>query len=248
MKQPYSDEIINAFVDDELDGPEREKFKSAMSQDPELEQKVHSVCELKRTIKNAYQDIPVATSDSHRAALCRYLGWQHAVAAVLMLCIGAFVGWQSHDEYQALQHYAAHESDAYDTLHGLKLTPVSLQKSNKIVLHISSGDSEKLKKAINQVEHILSQYKNNSLSFDLEVLANSTGLDMLRVDVSPYRNKIESIMASHENVSFIACSNALQRLREKGIEPRLIADTKTDVTAVEQIIKRLQQGWVYVKV
>jgi len=55
-------------------------------------------------------------------------------------------------------------------------------------------------------------------------------------------------MSDNQNVSFIACSNALERLRSRGIEPKIIAHTRTGGTAIDQIVKRLQQGWVYIKV
>jgi intracellular sulfur oxidation DsrE/DsrF family protein len=55
-------------------------------------------------------------------------------------------------------------------------------------------------------------------------------------------------MDQYSNVSFIACSNAINRLRMQGVEPKIIAHSKTGDTAVERIVKRLQEGWVYVKV
>lgn len=248
MKSQYSDEIINAYVDDELDGIEKEKFKTAMCQDPALKDKVHSICELKRALKNSYSEIPLPAASHNKISLTRFPAWQQAIAAIVMLVIGALFGWQGHDEYKNMQNISARDINVKGTLHGLKLTPVSLQQSNKIVLHIASSDPAKLKSALNQIEYILNQYKQNNLSFDLEVLANAGGITLLRNDLSPYRDKIRNIMTSNNNVSFIACSNGLQRLRDQGIEPRLIADTKTGVTAVEQIVKRLQEGWVYVKV
>ena len=248
MKYQYSDEIINAYVDDELDAVERENLKQAMANDAELSDRIHALCELKRTVKCTYESLPGADASTQKYRPVKMPAWQQSIAAAILLFLGILFGWQGHDHLDNRPLLQDTRWAANNTLHGLKLTPVSLKQSNKIVLHIASADSDKLETAVRQIEHILKQYKKNDLDFDLEVLANAGGLKLLRNDVSPYRREIESIMTENKNVTLIACSNALQRLREQGIEPRLIADTKTGVTAVEQIVKRLQQGWVYIKV
>jgi len=135
-----------------------------------------------------------------------------------------------------------------EQLAGIKLTPVNFQEPNKIILHVSSSDPDALYSTLYKVDTILEKYKENKIPFELEVVANSGGIDLFREDVSPYKKRIKQIMKNYSNVSFIACTNAIDKLRLKGVEPDLFAETRTDVTAIEQIVKRLQEGWVYLKV
>gem|GEM_PF-6269549 len=51
MKSAYSDEMINAFVDDELDKEERLAFKQLIEQDQGLYHRVRNICEIKRRLK-----------------------------------------------------------------------------------------------------------------------------------------------------------------------------------------------------
>lgn len=241
MKSPYSDEMINAFVDDELDSRERESIKQAMKTDETLYQRVSSVCDLKKSLKHSYSDISFGASSVRKETVSRRsMAWPQAVAVALSLGLGVLMGW-----------YAGTLNGQFastDTIQGLKLNAVNLQESNKIILHVSSSDGNTLERTMQKVELIIDEYRRNHLPFEMEIIANSGGIDLLRQDVSPYRDRIENIINTYENVSFIACSNTIEKLQTQGIEPRIIAHTKTGRTAVDQIVRRLQQGWIYVKV
>ena len=245
MSFSYSDEIINAFIDGELDGPEKEKFRVALKQDPALADKVNELCELKQAVQLSYSEIaaPAEAGQLDRARKVNSL-WQFGAAAVIMLAVGALFGWVSHG---VLNNNAVVATNN-EAMNGVQLSPVSMQQPNKIVLHVASSQPEKFKQTLNKIETILAQYQQNKLPFQLEVIANSGGIDLLRKDVSPYRDEIESIMKTNDNVSFVACRNTMDRLRAQGVQPELIKSTRTDVIAVEQIVRRLQQGWVYIKV
>ncbi len=241
MKAEFSDEMINAFVDGELDSRDRETFKQAMRSDNHLYEKVQAICELKKSLKNSYAQLPAASNSVQvQNGGVRVTGWKQSVAAALLLTLGLVVGWVGGSG--GLQPHSSVQLD------GIQLNPVDLQQQNKIVLHISSSEGNKLEQTIQKVEYIIHQFEKRHLPFELEVIANSGGIDLLRTDVSPYKDKIISIMDQYSNVSFIACSNAINRLRMQGVEPKIIAHSKTGDTAVERIVKRLQEGWVYVKV
>jgi intracellular sulfur oxidation DsrE/DsrF family protein len=46
----------------------------------------------------------------------------------------------------------------------------------------------------------------------------------------------------------LACHRAIQRLEEMGVKVQLVPEARIAPSALEQIIQRLQQGWVYIKV
>lgn len=242
MKSAYSDEMINAFVDDELDREERQAFKLLMEQDRMLHQRVRNICEIKKAVKASYSEIPVPEMSTSRQPRRMQIWTQVAVVAMVM-CLGLVIGWYSHKDLA----YVAN-TGVSSQLKGIHLSQVNFTKSNKIILHVGGSSHNRLKRTLDKIQLIISQYSKNDMPFQLEIIANAGGLDLLREDVSPYKRQIEDIMAKYHNVSFFACSNTLDRLRAEGIKPMLIKHTKTGSTAVEQIVKRLQEGWVYVKV
>ena len=246
MKAKYSDEIINAYIDGELDGAEKQGFRSDMARDTALAERVQALCELKKSIQASYQQIPLF-SRQYEPQTVAAKNWAQGVAALLLLCVGVLAGWLGHGNFSHKQSLAVMQQSQPE-LNAVQLTPVNFTQANKIILHIASDNKARLAATLDQVDAIIAQYQQNGLPYQIEVIANAGGVNLLRDDVSPYKARIAGLTHNYSNVSFIACSNALERLRLQGIEPHLIKDVKTGVTAVEQIIKRLQQGWVYMKV
>jgi len=137
MKSQYSDEMINAFVDDELDSRDRENFKTAMESDAELYEAVKSVCALKKSLKQSYAGVVLEQNQARNdAGAFRYAGWRQGVAALLLLCVGTVIGWYSHSTTRAPL--------IASSLNGIRLSPVNFQQSNKIILHVASSEGGKL--------------------------------------------------------------------------------------------------------
>jgi len=244
MSAKYSDEIINAYIDGELGAAEKQGFRLDMERDDELAARVDALCHLKKSLQASYQQLPVV---SRQVVQSSGKSWAQSVAALLLLVVGVLAGWLGHGNYSHEKSILANAKQN-TALEGVQLTPVNFSRANKIILHLSNDQDDRLRKTLEKVEMIIAKYKENGLPYQVEVIANAGGINLLRDDVSPYKKRIGNILNAYDNVSFIACSNALERLRLQGIEPHLIKRTKTGVTAVEQIIKRLQQGWVYMKV
>jgi len=73
-------------------------------------------------------------------------------------------------------------------------------------------------------------------------------VDLLRSDVSPYAKRIALMQAKYPNLDFLACSQTINKLQKNGVIVHLLPHTGVAPSAVEQINKRLQQGWDYVRV
>ena len=240
MSLHISDEIINAYIDDELDQQDKSAIKAAMEQDPGLRSRIEKLCNLKKTVQRSYQQLPTVDSRSS-AVRAINSGWLRHVAMLGLLVTGLIFGWLVRGEYESVELAMANVS-------GLQLDTQASAQSSKVILHISSSEPAKLNYTLEQVSAIINKYSRHHMDFEIEVVANASGIDLLRDDVSPYKKQIMDVMDRYQNVRFIACNNAIDRLRLQGIEPRLINRTQTGVTAVDQIVKRLQQGWVYLKV
>jgi len=95
---------------------------------------------------------------------------------------------------------------------------------------------------------MLAAHSDKGDAFRLEVVANDKGIELLRRDTSPFPQRIEALLSKYDNVSFLACANALRKLRERGVKIDLLPGTRSDHTAIDEIINRLEGGWRYLKV
>jgi len=81
----------------------------------------------------------------------------------------------------------------------------------------------------------------------VEIVANSTGLDVLRVDVPSQASRLLTLRADYPNLTLVACGQTIERLRAQGIAVQLLPDTAIATSALDQIVRRIREGWTYVR-
>ena len=232
----FSDEMISAYADGELQGGEKAEFESVLEHDIELQQALAHVNGLKLQLHEAYHQVEVPAHVQHKTFGRRMASY----AMLLVLVFGS--GWMSGD----LMH-APSSPVLQAALQAENMSSVS-DGTGKYILHIGTHDNAKFKRALDEVEVLLVNYSQNKKPVELEVIANAGGLNLLRNDGSPFAQKVKQISEKYPNVKFIACTNAIERLREQGIEPNLINAVHKGPTALDQVVKRMNEGWTYVKI
>lgn len=234
-----SAEMINAYADGELQGCEKTEFEKALQGDADAQLKLQEVLQIKQTLQNAYRSVN-APADIRNSRL------NYRVAAYLGLLLLAFSGgWISGDlAHPPTTYKLAESNDVEPALQVVAVTP----DPGKYILHIGSRDERKFKAALDKAESLVAMYQEANHPYQIEVIANAGGLDLLRDGESPYADRIRQLSQKYPNIKFIACSNAIERLQEKGISANLIASVHTGPTALDQVVKRMNQGWTYMKI
>ena len=227
-----SEEQLNAFVDGELDSEERSCLFDEAEQSAELDQRLCQQRKLKELVKHAYRDVPepgrLLTGHRTRRSM-----FGLATAASMLLLLGVTTG-------QLLPRFF--DQDLRPG--GLTANAQAVANVENYILHVVSGEPEKMKFALQQARELLDSAEADSPR-KVEVVANEQGLALLRSDVTPFGDEIRAL--AHENVVFYACSKAIERLEEKGIVVRLVPEAIPGYTALDRVVERLQDGWQYIK-
>ncbi len=90
--------------------------------------------------------------------------------------------------------------------------------------------------------------QDSGRTIEVELVANRGGLKMLRSDTSPHADRIARLRAEHPNLALIACGQTIERLRDSGVEVRLLPGTRVVSSALDQIVTRMSEGWNYVRI
>ena len=232
----FSAEMISAYADGELQGSEKTEFEDVLQYDTELQQSLNDLCGLKTQLKHTYQNIEPPARLQYSTGNYRYA----AYAVFFMLTFS--IGWFSSDAMHSTNSHLVQENVMSPGLQ------VIAEQPGKYILHISVRDKTKFKQTLDQAEMLMANYQNEDQNIQLEIIANAGGLDLFREDVSPYAQRVKQLRDEYPNIKFIACSNAIERLREKGVEPNLINAVHQGATAIDQVVKRIHQGWSYIKI
>lgn len=242
MKSVVSDEILQAFVDGELAVPESEALVARMREDSELAQRVCSLRSLKSMVQLAYAQ-PPAPARSERSAPRRQLVRRCAFGC-LMLAAG-IGGWalRGFDIDTAAAARLLALPDGYQV--------VSLAREvdpNRVLLHLDSAAPDRMRAVLDRAERLLDEAERERRPLELEVVANSRGIELLRAGHSPYAERMARMKQRHVNLQWVACGQSIARYTSEGQRVELLPSTRTAPTAIGEIVSRLQQGWTYIRV
>jgi len=231
--EPVSQEMQNAFVDGQLDAAEWTAMLERIGGDADLRREI---CELRTTkdmVRSAYGGL--APRARRLTATGGWRGW--GMAATLVIAVAA--GWVAHGLVDSGRNWSGAVQRA------AALPAVS---ENRVLLHVASGGDKTLAGALDEVEDLLRVARASGRPLQVEIVANSQGLDLLRAGVSPQSARVEALRREYPNLAFLACNRAIERLNEHGIRVELLPGVHVVSSALDQVVKRLQGGWVYIRV
>lgn len=250
QEMPVSIEDINAFIDDELIHEDRQRVRDGIKHNPELTQLICDIDQVQDWVREAYQTVPAPAHRPHKWRI-RALA-PSALAAMALLTVGALAGWFAN------QMATADNNTSAVALLQAKLSPPNQPEApqaqsllsrttaqpRNVILRLGSDSPEKFQKTLTLVTHLLKTSAQDP-GFQLEVLTNSDGLNFLRADTSPYAKQIEAIIAQHPNVHFMVCGTSVKNLEKTGKKLNLLPNVSITDSAVEQVAKRMGEGWAY---
>jgi intracellular sulfur oxidation DsrE/DsrF family protein len=241
MNRSISDETLHAFVDGELDVAESERLVAQLREDEALAQRVCNLRRLKDMVRLAYAEPPdtSAAGNGRGASGLRRVAQRWAYACSI-LAVGLGLGWS----LRGLDAVSPPGSPA-----GPEAVTLAVKADpGKVLLHLDNASPARMLEVLDRAEKYLNEAEAGGRAMQLEVIANSRGLDLLRVGYSPYSERIARMRQRHANLQFVACSQSVARFIADGEEVVLLPAARTAPTAIGEIVTRLQQGWTYVRV
>lgn len=229
---------LYAFVDNQLDSETQAGVLAAIQRDRQLADRVNRLRNMKALVAFAHQNPPLPpwTPSIDVSRRGRALFWP--VAAMILLLVTLFMTWTG---------YGPGAPGTAPVFEDISRFDPDEPHPERILLHVSSMDPERIQKTFNAVETLLTDPKKQNRQTRVEVVAAADGLGLLRQG-SPYEARIHSIASGHDNVEFLACGIAMQNAAMKeGAPIKLLPDADKVDAALEQILRRLKQGWHYVR-
>jgi intracellular sulfur oxidation DsrE/DsrF family protein len=234
-EQQFSEEFINAFVDDELTPDEKAQAYARLGDDETLNRQVCELRKVRDLVGLAYRNVPAPACGTSTIAAGRKCST--AIAAGLALVIGALGGWFLHPAAQA-------PDDAV-----VALAAPAAEDPAKVLFHVSEGNPEHLKTVLDEVENLMKFYRQTQQKARVEVITNGGGLSLLMAGISPYAERIQRMQQEYHDLTFVACQNTIERIQQElGLQAKLLPGVVVIDSGVAQIMRRQNQGWAYIQV
>ena len=236
-----SDEMRGAFIDGQLDAAEWARIAERAALDPALREDLCELRMLKDMVRNACAEAPPRPAHRRAPAAGR---WGATAAAAGLFALAGWFGhaaWERADALDPASVYALRGDWS-----GLRSNWRTLD-ANRVLVHVSSGRREALANALGEVEDLLRAARGAHRKIEVELVANSAGLDLLRANGSDYAARIAALRAEFPELALVACGQTLERRRAGGRLFALLPGTAVAPSALDEVVKRLKDGWVYVR-
>jgi len=243
MSNDFSDERVNAFIDNEADLAEKNQIFEAFRHDETLRKRA---CELQKThdlIKLTYQSVePPANYQTPLRSQTR--PWfLRSMAAASLLLVGSLLGWFGHQQM-------APQISLLDLARVVQ--PGQAVKTNvarKIMFHVSTNDKYRLNIMLDETEHLLKASREDGKKVFVEILTNGPGLALVDKTRSGPAQRLEKLQTRYDNLYVTACAQAIKRLQvTKGIKLDLIPKATVVRSALGEVLKRQHEGWTYIRI
>ena len=236
----YSDEHLNAFIDEQLDATEQAEILDAIRHDAELSQRVCKLQKINNLVQLSYQSIDVperhkGTNNSDNSTKVKWFA-----AASLFLAIGTLAGWVSHK--------TMHPNSITEIAQITQEAMASHEEKNwKLMLHVSTDNPKRLNIVLNEAESLLEDYANSAGKLELEILTHKKGLALVTDNGKDYNKHLQQLQQKYKNLAVMVCGQTLKRVqREKGKKIELLPNTNVVSSAISQVVKRQRSGWAYI--
>jgi len=238
-QESISDEQLNALLDNELDDAERARLFESIRNDKELSSRYCKLRQVKEMVTLSYNDLPLPKNGMPGLSHQRFASKiSMSAAAMVLVFLGVVIGWSVNSTIGTSDTASFYTVD--------RLNPNTLQ-TNRVLLHLATRDDSRISESLEKIESLLETSASQGKAIEVEVVANSDGLNILRRG-SRYADRIKMMTAKYSNVSFMACGIAKQNAQiREGQQIALIPEARTIPGAMERILKRVTGGWAYVR-
>jgi intracellular sulfur oxidation DsrE/DsrF family protein len=118
----------------------------------------------------------------------------------------------------------------------------------RVAIHVDQDDQATMNMALNNAVNIISHYQALGQTVTVEIVTYGPGLTMLRSDLSPVASRIEDMALMHETLTFSACLNTVEAIRQKtNKDVPLLEEVQVVPSGAVRLMELQAEGYAYLR-
>ena len=119
---------------------------------------------------------------------------------------------------------------------------------HKVAIHVDEENVSTMNMALNNAANIAKHYGDLGEEVIIEIVTYGPGLHMLRADTSPVKDRIATMSLEMDNISFSACLNTVEAMKQKSQKDVPLFSEATVVPSGAVRLMELQKdGYAYLR-
>jgi intracellular sulfur oxidation DsrE/DsrF family protein len=123
-------------------------------------------------------------------------------------------------------------------------------KTHRIAIQVDQNDPALMNLVLNNVSNLVEYYNGAGEQVQIEVVAYGPGLNMLRDDKSPVKDRLKRLKEGSfpSSVAFSACGNTKKGMEKaEGHPVPIVAEATVVPAGVVRLTELQEQGWSYIR-
>lgn len=118
----------------------------------------------------------------------------------------------------------------------------------KVAIHVDEDAVSVMNMALNNAANIEKYYADKGEEVVVEIVTYGPGLNMLREDVSPVKDRIAEMALQYDNLTFSACLNTVEAVKQKTQKDvPLIEEASVVPSGAVRLMELQSQGYSYLR-
>ncbi|MDD9708055.1 DsrE family protein [Seohaeicola sp. SP36] len=122
------------------------------------------------------------------------------------------------------------------------------EAQHKVAIHVDEENVSTMNMALNNAANIAKHYGDLGEEVVIEIVTYGPGLHMLRADTSPVKDRIATMALEMDNISFSACLNTVEAMKQKSQKDvPLISEASVVPSGAVRLMELQKDGYAYLR-
>lgn len=210
---------IHKYIDGEISAVEKQEFEKELDSDPALRQELCYFQSQKQELLQDYLSLKPSRPNLKPAKSNLALG-RLAASLLLGFILGLGSLWLASADFSS-----------------------PLDSSRSFVVHLDTNDKDKLYSTLKKAEFLL----QTNPETQVQIVANHEGIELFNAD-NATSDEVLRLLSQYHHLEMLACRRTVERAEKEQGEVNLLPKVRIDEPAVDEVVKKMKQGWTYIKI